>query len=62
MLGSSPVYSRISFAGLMSKQNADSHKVAGVHGGVIMRGCYIIAENGTDDDYCDFNVLPPSSR
>jgi hypothetical protein len=49
MLGSSPVYSRISFAGLMSQQNADSHKVAGVHGGVIMRGCYIFALNGTDD-------------
>jgi len=62
MLGSSPVYSRVSFAGLMSQQNADSHKVAGVRGGVIMRGCYIISENGTDDDYCDYNLLPPPSR
>jgi len=42
MLGSSPVYSRMSFAGLMSQQNADSHKVADVHGGVVMRGCYIL--------------------
>jgi hypothetical protein len=48
------------FKWLMSQQNAVSHKVAGVHGGVIMRDCCIIAENGTDDDYCDYNLLPPS--
>ena len=62
MLGSSPVYSRISFDGFMSQQNADSHKVTGVHGGVIMHSWYVIAENGTDDDYCAYNLLPPSSR